>query len=136
MKKHIGYIGLEKMGLNMAIGLNQRGWKIAAFDASPKVVEAANKEGLEGMRTIQDVVQALPQPRVVWVMVPAGKPVDAVLDELSLYLERADVVIDGGHSLLENSVKISKKSTMPTSFIIFSTLSKSDFMSGRPGERI
>ena len=109
MKKHIGYIGLGKMGLNMAIGLNQRGWKIAAFDASAKAVETASKEGLEGMRTIQDLVQALPQPRVVWIMVPAGKPVDAVLDELSLYLEKSDIVIDGGNSFFENSVKRAEK---------------------------
>lgn len=109
MKKHIGYIGLGKMGLNMAVGLNQRGWKISAFDASPKAVEAANKKGLEGMRTIQDVVQALPQPRVVWVMVPSGKPVDAVLDELSLHLQKNDIIVDGGNSFFENSVKRAKK---------------------------
>ncbi|MCH8048583.1 NADP-dependent phosphogluconate dehydrogenase, partial [Patescibacteria group bacterium] len=109
MKKHIGYIGLGKMGLNMAIGLNQRGWKIAVFDVSPKAVETASKEGLQGMRTIQDLVQVLPQPRLVWIMVPAGKPVDAVLDELSLYLEKDDIVIDGGNSFFENSVKRAKK---------------------------
>jgi len=109
MKKHIGYIGLGKMGLNMAVGLNKRGWKIAAFDASSKAVEAANKEGLEGMRTMQDVVRALPIPRLVWVMVPSGKPVDAVLDELSLHLEKNDIIIDGGNSFFENSVKRAKK---------------------------
>src|SRR3954454_20923368 len=85
---HIGMVGLGRMGGNMAQRLRAGGIEVTGYDANP-----ANSE----VTTLSDLVGALPQPRrVVWVMVPAGDPTTAVLDQLGTLLDEGDIVVEGG----------------------------------------
>ncbi|HYI33827.1 MAG TPA: decarboxylating 6-phosphogluconate dehydrogenase [Glaciibacter sp.] len=86
---HIGIVGLGKMGANMRTRLREGGIEVTGFDRNPEVSDAAS--------TIE-LIQALPAPRVVWVMVPAGAITDSVILELSEHLEAGDLVIEGGNS--------------------------------------
>ncbi|HHE32262.1 MAG TPA: NADP-dependent phosphogluconate dehydrogenase, partial [Chlorobaculum parvum] len=100
----IGFIGLGKMGFNMVEHLLELGHGVAAFDLSAQAVEAIAKKGATPAQSLQHVVGDLPKPRVVWMMVPAGKAVDAVLDGLVPFLDKGDIVIDGGNSRYTDSV--------------------------------
>ncbi len=99
MKKEIGFIGLGKMGKLMTFRLRQKGWRVVGFDAHKKGDAAS----------IQDLMSRLSLPRLVWLMVPAGKPVDEVLNECTPLLQKGDVIIDGGNSFYEDSRRRSKK---------------------------
>ncbi|WP_127126400.1 phosphogluconate dehydrogenase (NAD(+)-dependent, decarboxylating) [Georgenia sp. SYP-B2076] len=90
---HIGMVGLGRMGGNMAERLRAGGIEVTGYDANP-----ANSE----VATLADLVAALPQPkRVVWVMVPAGAPTEAVLDQLGTLMDEGDIIIEGGNSHFE-----------------------------------
>ena len=85
----LGLIGLGKMGGNMAERLRRAGHEVVGYDRDP------GKRDVEGL---PELVEALSQPRVVWVMVPSGEPTRATVKELSELLSPGDVVIDGGNS--------------------------------------
>jgi 6-phosphogluconate dehydrogenase (decarboxylating) len=86
---HIGLVGLGKMGKNMRARLEGKGIEVTGYDTNPDVSDVAS---------LSDLVAALPAPRTVWVMVPAGKVTDAVITDLEPLLEEGDLVIDGGNS--------------------------------------
>jgi 6-phosphogluconate dehydrogenase len=96
MTMHIGLIGLGKMGGNMRTRLRAAGIEVTGFDRNPDVTDVA---------TVQDLVAALPAPRTVWVMVPAGKITDDVIGELNELLSEGDLVIDGGNSRFTEDFK-------------------------------
>jgi 6-phosphogluconate dehydrogenase len=86
---HIGLIGLGKMGFNMRERLRKGGVEVTGYDRNPDVTDAAS---------VDDLIAAVPAPRIIWIMVPAGPVTDAVITELSGKLESGDLVIDGGNS--------------------------------------
>ncbi|MFP5345710.1 MAG: phosphogluconate dehydrogenase (NAD(+)-dependent, decarboxylating) [Actinomycetes bacterium] len=86
---HIGLVGLGKMGANMRERLRRAGVEVTGYDRNPEVSDA---ESLEAM------VKAVPAPRIVWVMVPAGPVTQGVVEELSGLLDEGDMLIDGGNS--------------------------------------
>ena len=86
---HLGLIGLGKMGGNMRERLRSRGVTVTGYDQNPEVSDVESVEAL---------VEALPAPRVVWVMVPSGEPTRATVDRLGDLLTEGDVVVDGGNS--------------------------------------
>jgi 6-phosphogluconate dehydrogenase len=85
----IGLVGLGKMGGNMRERLRRGGHTVVGYARDPKVRDADS---------LQDMVQRLPAPRVVWVMVPAGEATRQVISELAELLEPEDVLVDGGNS--------------------------------------
>ena len=85
----IGLVGLGKMGGNMRERLRRAGHTVVGYDRNPEVRDV---DSLEAM------VQALPEPKVVWVMVPAGEATDATIKGLGELLDEGDIVIDGGNS--------------------------------------
>ena len=85
----IGIIGLGKMGANMRDRLRAGGIDVTGYDRNPNLTDVASTAGL---------IEALPSPRLIWVMVPAGAITTAVITELSGLLEDGDLVIDGGNS--------------------------------------
>jgi len=93
---HIGLVGLGKMGNNMRTRLRAKGIEVTGFDRNPDVTDVA---------TISDLVAALPAPRTVWVMVPAGAITDSVVEELNDLLDAGDLVIDGGNSRFTEDFK-------------------------------
>ncbi|KGI86352.1 6-phosphogluconate dehydrogenase [Exiguobacterium mexicanum] len=96
----IGLIGLGKMGYNLALNLSDHGHNVVGTDAGN--VEATSK--FEIVPTLEDVINSLETPRVVWAMVPAGDITETVLAELLEKLEPGDIVIDGGNSNYKLSV--------------------------------
>ncbi|WP_233004675.1 phosphogluconate dehydrogenase (NAD(+)-dependent, decarboxylating) [Exiguobacterium aurantiacum] len=96
----IGLIGLGKMGYNLALNLSDHGHTVVGTDAGN--VEATSK--FEIVPTLEDVINSLETPRVVWAMVPAGDITEAVLAELLEKLDPGDIVIDGGNSNYKLSV--------------------------------
>ncbi len=86
---HIGLVGLGKMGARMRARLEANGIEVTGYDTNPDVSDVA---------TLDDLAAALPTPRLVWVMVPAGKVTQNVVGDLARILEPGDLVIDGGNS--------------------------------------
>jgi 6-phosphogluconate dehydrogenase len=85
----IGMIGLGKMGGNMAERLRRAGHDVVGYDRDPKASDVGS---------LQELVERLQPPRVVWVMVPAGEPTRATIEELGKLLSPGDIVVDGGNS--------------------------------------
>src|SRR5436190_21481627 len=86
---HIGLIGLGKMGGNMRTRMRNAGLTVVGYDRNP---ELSDVESLEAL------VDALPSPKVVWVMVPAGEPTRSTVADLKALLGEGDLVVDGGNS--------------------------------------
>ena len=86
---HIGLVGLGRMGGNMRERLRNAGLEVTGYDHNPEIGD---------VRTLEELVQALPTPRLVWVMVPHGAPTRSTVEQLSTLLEAGDLVIDGGNS--------------------------------------
>ncbi|OIO08536.1 MAG: 6-phosphogluconate dehydrogenase (decarboxylating) [Elusimicrobia bacterium CG1_02_63_36] len=94
----LAMIGLGKMGLNMTKRLIQGGHRVVGYAHTKKSVAAAVRIGATGARSLEEAVAKLSSPRVVWLMIPAGKPVHDAIARLSSLLKKGDILIDGGNS--------------------------------------
>jgi 6-phosphogluconate dehydrogenase len=99
----IGMVGLGRMGLNMTLRLVRGGHRVVATARHAESIAEAERAGAAGARSVADLVPALTAPRAVWLMIPAGDPVDRVIAEISPRLTAGDVVIDGGNSNYRDS---------------------------------
>ena len=100
----VGLIGLGKMGLNLGKNLIDHKHEVVAFDLNTGAVEEMKKYGAEGVSTLQNLVQSLDKPRVLWLMVPHSV-VDSVIDELTPLLSEGDIVIEAGNSHYKESIR-------------------------------
>ena len=98
----LGMIGLGRMGANMAWRLLARGHACTVYDAEPAAVQALQDAGAQPARTLAELVQRLPTPRVVWLMLPAAV-VEGTLSQLIGLLAPGDIVVDGGNSHYRDS---------------------------------
>jgi 6-phosphogluconate dehydrogenase len=105
----IAMIGLGKMGGNMVKRLLGGGHEVFGWDRDPAVVEAFAKEGMKGAKDLPDVVSKMSGTKAIWVMVPAGKPTENTIKELSGLLAENDIIIDGGNSRYTDSVRHAKE---------------------------
>jgi 6-phosphogluconate dehydrogenase len=108
MKKEIGYIGLGKMGKNMVTRLLEHGWNVVAYNRSQDKVKEVEERGAIGASDLKDLVAKLEKPRVVWLMV-LQQAVDEVLGELLPLLDEGDLVIDGGNSPYQETMRRAEK---------------------------
>jgi 6-phosphogluconate dehydrogenase len=92
----LGMVGLGRMGGNMAARLRQHGHEVVGYDVFSDATDVG---------TLEELVTALPEPRIVWVMVPAGGPTEDTVASLGNLLQRDDVVIEGGNSNWRDSVR-------------------------------
>jgi 6-phosphogluconate dehydrogenase len=99
----IGFVGLGRMGLNMTIRLQRAGHRVSAWDRNAGPVAEAKAHGARGAASLDALVDSLPAPRAIWAMIPAGKPVDDLLDTLATRLQPGDLVVDGGNSNYKDS---------------------------------
>jgi 6-phosphogluconate dehydrogenase len=99
----LGMIGLGKMGANMSERLVRGGHRVVGYDRSPDAIAAVVARGGEGAGSLEELVGKLASPRAIWVMVPAGAPVDSTIDLLIPMLAPGDVIIDGGNSNYKDS---------------------------------
>jgi 6-phosphogluconate dehydrogenase len=108
----IGFVGLGKMGANMALrlvigspdGSVKGGHKVVGYAKDPSP-ELQGVDGITLVSTVEQLVQMLTPPRVLWVMVPAGDPTEQVITDLSQRLAIGDILIDGGNSYYKDSVR-------------------------------
>lgn len=107
----LGMVGLGRMGANMAARLGRMGHGCVGFDPDAAARNAAIKHGLRIGDSLAGLVEALPAPRAIWLMVPAGDAVDGVLDDLLPLLGPGDRVIDGGNSHYRDSVRRAERVT-------------------------
>lgn len=104
----IGYVGLGKMGHNMALRLLEKGHEVVAYNKSPEPVENFIREGGQGAFSLREMVSKLSaSPKVVWIMVPHAV-VDGLITEIAELLSEGDIIIDGGNSFYKNTVKNAK----------------------------
>ncbi|MFK0003651.1 phosphogluconate dehydrogenase (NAD(+)-dependent, decarboxylating) [Paenarthrobacter sp. NPDC090522] len=96
---HIGLIGLGKMGFNMRERLRKGGVTVTGFDPNPDVTD---------VQSLDELLQTVPAPQIIWVMVPAGAATEAVIGELGEKLSSGDLVIDGGNSRFTEDQKHSE----------------------------
>jgi len=102
----IAMIGLGRMGMGLTERLIQHGHEVVAFDLNPQSVLKASEAGADAASSIAEAVKLLGKsPRVVWIMVPAGRAVDSVLETLKESLSAGDIVIDGGNSYYRDSMR-------------------------------
>jgi len=101
----LGMIGLGKMGANMAERLINGGHRVVGFDLNPDSVRALVDVGADGADNLEALAAALPTPRIIWIMVPAGRPVDATLEALIPHLDEGDILIDGGNSNYKDTLR-------------------------------
>ena len=101
----IGMAGLGKMGANMAMRLCRSGIRVVGYDANGKSVDTlASEPGFDAAYSLDAMLNALPAPRKVWVMLPAGKATNQTLDELRMKLAPGDLVVNGGNSFYKETV--------------------------------
>ena len=101
----VGVIGLGKMGANIARRLMRGGHDVVVFDLNEDAIKELGEEGATGAKDLADLSSKLESPRAIWIMVPAGKPVDATLKSLRPHLNTGDVVVEGGNSDYRESMR-------------------------------
>jgi 6-phosphogluconate dehydrogenase len=104
----LGMIGLGRMGANMVRRLIGGGHECVVFDMSPKAVQALVKEKAVGASSMADFVGKLSKPRAIWLMVPAAV-VDKAIADLLPFLEKGDILIDGGNSYYIDDIRRAKE---------------------------
>ena len=106
-KSHIGIIGLSVMGRSLALNMADHGFKVSGYNRSASVTEQVMEDhphkNLFPFYSLEEFVNSLERPRKVMLMIQAGAPVDAVIDQLVPLLEQGDIVMDGGNSFFEDT---------------------------------
>ena len=102
-KAHFGLIGLGVMGENLVLNAERNGFSSVVYNRTYAKTEeflagAGAGKDIQGATDLQDFVNKLQHPRRILMMVKAGAPVDAVIQQISPYLEKGDLLIDGGNS--------------------------------------
>lgn len=101
----IGMVGLGKMGFPLTQNLKRNGFEVAAFDVATENRQKAAETGVATCASLRDLVETLPGKKVLWLMVPAGEVTGAVIEELKTLLPQGAILIDGGNSNFNDSVR-------------------------------
>jgi len=110
----IGLIGLAVMGQNLVLNMNDHGYKVAVFNRTTSKVDdflanEAKGTQVEGAHSIEELVSKLKTPRRIMIMVKAGEVVDKNIETIVPFLEKGDIIIDGGNSLYTDSNRRTKE---------------------------
>lgn len=109
----IGLIGLAVMGENLVLNMERNGFTVAVYNRTVEKVDKflegrGNGKNFIGAHSIEELVKSLKRPRKVMMLVKAGKPVDDFIDQILPYLEKGDIIIDGGNSHFPDSIRRTK----------------------------
>lgn len=100
-----GMIGLGRMGMNMTRRLLGGGHEVVVYNRTQEKVKQMEKEGAMGTESLEDMVQKMSTPRVLWIMLPAGNIVDDMISKLSSLASPGDIIIDGGNSNFKDDLR-------------------------------
>ena len=100
----LGMVGLGKMGGFMTERLVRGGHRVIGFDRDPAVVQKLAEKGAGSANSLDNIISQLKPPRAIWLMVPAGDPVDQTIAALVPHLSAGDTIIDGGNSYYKDSM--------------------------------
>src|SRR5258706_666001 len=102
MAAHFGMIGLGTMGSNLLLNVAEHGFEVCGYDRDPKqqkhLLDEAKGKKITTAASLPEFINSLATPRIIMLLVPAGKIVDAVLSELLPLVQKGDIIIDGGNS--------------------------------------
>jgi 6-phosphogluconate dehydrogenase len=101
----LGMIGLGRMGANMTERLTRGGHRVVGYDPNAEAVHRVVEKGAQAANSLAGLVQQLATPRIVWMMVPAGDPVDQTIAGLGPHLQPGDVIIDGGNTNYKDDLR-------------------------------
>jgi len=101
----LGVIGLGRMGGNISLRLMKHGHECVVFDNSPKAIDGIAQHGAAKSTGLEDMVKQLPAPRIVWVMLPAGKITEETVQHLAGIMGKGDIIIDGGNSMYKDDIR-------------------------------
>jgi 6-phosphogluconate dehydrogenase len=107
----LGMVGLGKMGANMTVRLVQGGHRVVGFARTKAVVDSVVQKGAVGAYSLDQLVRELRPPRVIWLMIPSGAPVDQALEQLHPLLAPGDLIVDGGNSYYRDTLRRSEAVT-------------------------
>ena len=110
MKADIGLVGLAVMGQNLVLNMESRGYSVAVYNRTTErtlefMEQRATGKKIVAGHSIQEFLSALKKPRTVMIMVKAGKPVDDTIAQLAPHLEQGDLLIDGGNSFFQDTIR-------------------------------
>ena len=117
-KANIGLIGLAVMGQNLVLNMNDKGYKVSVFNRTTSKVDefidgaAKGRDTIIGTHSIEEFVNSIESPRKIMMMVKAGDAVDATIDSLLPFLDKGDLLIDGGNSHFPDTVRRTKQLDM------------------------
>jgi 6-phosphogluconate dehydrogenase len=101
---HLGMIGLGRMGASLVRRLTKNGHHCVVYDVNPEAVKkVSGHDKVKGAQSINELIAKLPQPRVVWLMLPASVT-GMVIDELAASMDAGDIIIDGGNSYYRDDI--------------------------------
>lgn len=101
----IGMIGLGRMGANMAERLIGEGHQVVGYARRKESVQRVADKGIMGAYSLEELTKKLAPPRTLWMMIPAGEPVDKTIEGLLPYLDKSDLLIDGGNSYYKDTMR-------------------------------
>jgi 6-phosphogluconate dehydrogenase len=104
----IGVIGLGRMGGNISRRLMQHGHEVVVYDHDPKAIAEISRAGATATTGLDKLVAALRAPRAVWVMLPAGKITEDVIEQLGKLMQAGDIVLDGGNTFWKDDIRRAK----------------------------
>lgn len=112
-KTQIGIIGLAVMGKNLAMNIESRGYSVSVYNRSrektDEMLKETNGKNIKGTYSIEEFVNSLEKPRKIMLMVKAGAPTDATIEQLKPLLEKGDILIDGGNTLFTDTQRRNKE---------------------------
>jgi 6-phosphogluconate dehydrogenase len=101
----LGIIGLGRMGANMGERLALGGHQVIGYDRDPQAIQRVVEYGAVGTHSLADFTRKLSAPRAIWLMVPAGTPVDDTIEQLLPHLTKGDIIVDGGNSNYRDTLR-------------------------------
>jgi len=113
MQSQIGLIGVGMMGENLVLNMADKGFTVSLFDISENKVEKfvsgrGQGKNIQGCYSVQELIASLELPRKIMLMVPAGKSVDGIIETLIPFLDKGDIIIDGGNSHFQDTTRRTK----------------------------
>jgi 6-phosphogluconate dehydrogenase len=113
-QQQVGVIGLGVMGRNLALNIESRGYSVSVYDLFPNITVAflkneAAEKNITGTNSMEELVRSLEKPRKILMMVKAGKPTDTTIDLIKPYLEKGDILIDGGNTFFQDTIRRNKE---------------------------